>query len=73
LNFDGIRALVFICALFLAVIAAIAVLTKRQVDTAKEHQLACERIGGVLVRQDRGGAVCVQRALPPSAKGVKLT
>jgi hypothetical protein len=68
------RTLVLIGALILATILGIAVLTKRHVETADERQLACERIpGGVLVRQERGGAVCVQRAVPPSAKGSKLT
>jgi hypothetical protein len=67
------RTLVLIGALILAAILGIAVLTKRHVETADERQLACERIGGELVRAHRGGAVCVQRAAPPSAKGSKLT
>jgi hypothetical protein len=68
------RILAIVCALALAAILGVALLTKRHVETADERQIACDRIpGGVLVRQERGGAVCVQRAVPPSAKGSKLT
>jgi hypothetical protein len=69
---DGIRILVVGGVAWAVFVAIIAAEISRNLSS-DEHQLACERIGGVLVRQDRGGAVCVQRALPPSAKGVKLT
>jgi hypothetical protein len=70
---EGTRVLLIVAALILAAIAGIAALTKRHVELTDQRQTACERIGGVLVRQDRGGAVCVQRAAPPSAKGSKWT
>jgi hypothetical protein len=63
------RILAVVCALAFAAILGVAVLTKRHVEGADRRQAACERIGGVLVRQERGGAVCVQRALPHGAKG----
>jgi hypothetical protein len=73
MNVDGIRILGIVGAVVIVGVLLITAQIIRNLRENHEHQLACERIGGVLVRQDRGGAVCVQRALPPSAKGVKLT
>jgi hypothetical protein len=58
------RIIDIVCAMVLAAILGVAVLTKRHVEAADRRQAACDRIGGVLVRQERGGAVCVQRAAP---------
>jgi hypothetical protein len=73
MNVDGMHILWTVGGAVVVGVVFITTEINQNLKAADERQLACERIGGVLVRQDRGGAVCVQRAAPPSAKGSRWT